>query len=81
MNIDEVSIDLFIILIIFFIVIVKVFSELLALIDFRDLLLILFRFFDRVINIISEIFVFSLINRDLITIVLLSTLIASIISS
>ena len=61
------------ILTIFFIIIIKVFSELLALIDLRDLLLILLRLFDRVIRIINEIFVFSLINRDLITIVLLST--------
>ena len=69
------------ILIIFFIIIVKVFDELLALIDLRDLLLILLRLFDRVISIISEIFVFSLIDRDLIAIVLLSALIVSIVLS
>ena len=80
MNIDEVSIDLFMILIIFFIIIVEIFGELLALIDLRDLLLILLRLFDRVINIVS-VFVFSLINRDLIAIALLSALIVSIVSS
>ena len=79
MNIDEVSIDL-LILIIFFIVIVKVFSELLALIYFEDLLLIIIRLFDRVIN-IYRVFVFSLIDRNLIAIVLLSALIVSIVSS
>ena len=79
MNIDEVNIGL-LILTIFFTVIVKVFSELLALIDFEDLLLIILRLFDRVID-IYRIFVFSLINRDLIAIVLLSTLIVSIVSS
>ena len=78
MNIDEVSIDL-LILIIFFIIIVKV-KELLALIDLEDLMLILLRLFDRVID-IYRVFVFSLIDRDLITIILLSTLIASIILS
>ena len=80
MNIDEVSVDLLMILTIFFVIIVKVFSELFALIDFRDLLLILLRLFDRVID-IYRIFVFNLINRDLIAIVLLSALIASIVSS
>lgn len=78
MNIDKVSVGLLMILIIFSIIIVKVFSELLALIDLRDLLLILLRLFDRVINIV--IFVFSLIDRDLIAIVLLSTLIVLIVS-
>ena len=77
-NIDEVSIDL-LILIIFFIIIIKVFSKLLALIDFENLLLIMLRLFDRVISI--AIFVFSLIDRDLIAIILLFALIVSIVSS
>ena len=81
MDIDEISIGLLMILTIFFIVLIKAFGGLLALIDFRDLLLILLRLFDRVISIISGAFVFSLIDRNLIAIVLLSVLIASIVSS
>lgn len=79
MDADEVSIGL-LILAISFIVIVKAFSELLALIDFGGLLLIMLRPFDRVIG-ICRVFMFSLIDRDLIAVVLLSALIASVVSS
>ena len=78
MNIDEVSIGL-LILIIFFIIIVEV-RELLALIDLEGFMLILLRLFNRVVD-IYRVFVFSLIDRDLIAIALLSALIVSIVSS